>query len=596
MKAVILLLVPLANCDAPTRELDVPGVGKLRGNVRSLSWPVSASQRVNISEFLGIPYGEAPVGKRRFMPPLKKAPWHGVRDATAFGKACMQTPDTANPPTTWQTRDHISEDCLHLNVYTPTAPTAKALPVFFWIHGGGYLSGSGSNWNGTVLSSGYDAAGHSTGSEIVVVTVDYRLGHLGVYAHPEIAAASEASNGPPTNGGMNAMLDQLLALQWVNDHIASFGGDPSRITIGGVSAGSTSVCNHLHSPLSQGLFQAAILESGDCDGPWAPTEFTSESEKMSVAFAKSVGASSLEELQQLPAEKLVNATCWDVNDQGVVDGYFLPKAPKDSPVLFKGNVLLGSDSEDNTCGPPWYAAGAPPNKSNYEAWMSAYFQDDAAEVIKEYPPIPVPPNLTTAFDVDTIRFLNGTRDGGVSCPMLWFARKLRSSGSRVFLYEYGFDNGNPSGKWPFPTHGGETWLVWISTLCVNSPCVQGEPLTKSLYMHRVMSGYWRSFMEHGRPLPVGAATVEWPEFQTNEYLLLNMQQEPAAGIHDKICQFWDGYHKRGKPQQERFWWYMNCFPPPDRYNFTTCSQESQLPPGAAADRGASVIINSLVQV
>src|SRR5690348_16682551 len=195
-----------------------------------------------VAEFLGIPYAAPPTGNLRWRPPASPAGWRGVRDATQFGPSCPQTAGPFLPPGT------ISEDCLYLNVYAPTAGNNDqgGRPVLVWIHGGGLVQDGSRNYDGTRLA----AAG------AVVVTINYRLGALGFLAHPALAARP---GGPAGNYGL---MDQQAALRWVRANIGRFGGNPHNVTIAGESAGGLSVLAHLVSRGSRGLFQRAIVESG----------------------------------------------------------------------------------------------------------------------------------------------------------------------------------------------------------------------------------------------------------------------------------------------------------------------------------------------
>ena len=213
-------------------------------------------QQAAVSSFKGIPYAAPPVGELRWKLPQPAAVWTSPRDATTFGNMCTQIASGLfeEPQGTLQG----SEDCLYLNVYAPkgvgsSARSSGGLPVMVWIHGGGFTSGAGSEYDPSVLVEK---------NGIVVVTLNYRLGSLGFLALPGLSAeSSQASSG---NYGL---LDQQAALGWVKRNIERFGGNPADVTIAGESAGGMSVCGHLASPLSSGLFQKAIVQSGLCSSP-----------------------------------------------------------------------------------------------------------------------------------------------------------------------------------------------------------------------------------------------------------------------------------------------------------------------------------------
>lgn len=196
-----------------------------------------ARSATGIESFLGIPFTAPPVGSLRWRPPQDPAAWTGVRDATHYSSACTQ-----------RNNSHSSEDCLYLNVWTPAKSDSERLPVMAWIHGGGFVGGSGSDpkFDGTRLAQ----------KGVVVVTINYRLGVFGFLARPDLTKES-----PHHASGNYGLMDQLYALRWVQENIGSFGGDPHRVTVFGESAGATSIGYLLVSPLAKGLFQAAILES-----------------------------------------------------------------------------------------------------------------------------------------------------------------------------------------------------------------------------------------------------------------------------------------------------------------------------------------------
>jgi para-nitrobenzyl esterase len=220
------------NTDNPVVETKA---GKLQGQYED-----------GIYVFRGIPYAEPPVGKLRWMPPEPRKPWRGVRSALKFGAISVQK--QINPGTQFQTIEPYSEDCLFLNVWSPGLDDARR-PVLFWIHGGGFQSGAGSLplYRGTLLAKRGD---------VVVVTINYRVGVLGFMNWNEI------TGGKLPASGNEGILDQLLALKWVKDNIVRFGGDPDNVTVFGESAGSMSISCMLSMDRSRGLFHKAIMESG----------------------------------------------------------------------------------------------------------------------------------------------------------------------------------------------------------------------------------------------------------------------------------------------------------------------------------------------
>lgn len=273
----------------------------------------------------GIPYASPPVGSRRFQPPQPPEPWPGIRDATAFGPIAPQLPWLlANGTLEIEMPEAQSEDCLYLNVWAPR-PDGRKRPVMVWVHGGAWLNGSGSQ-------SDYDGARFAEQGDLVVVTINYRLGVLGFLSLAELAGEASASAG---NCGL---LDQIAAFQWVRENIAAFGGDSNTITAFGFSAGATSIALLLGMPAARGLFQRAILESPL--GTVAPnTEATSQKTRK---FLDILGLSTREtaNLRTLPLEQLLVAQDHLIQDgrlggiQPVIDGKDLLETPfQDLPVI-----------------------------------------------------------------------------------------------------------------------------------------------------------------------------------------------------------------------------------------------------------------------
>ena len=266
-----------------------------------------------IRVFKGLPFAAPPIGDLRWRPPQPPQKWDGVRAATAFSANCMQRSagGAAFPPYGGdRTATTMSEDCLYLSVYPGAASARDRRPVMVWIHGGAYTSGAGAIYQGEELAR----------QGVIVVTVNYRLGVFGFLAHPELTKESSAHSS-----GNYAFLDQIAALKWVQKNISAFGGDPSRVTIFGESAGSWSVNNLVATPLARGLFQRAIGESG---GQFSITRTLAEAEAAGKTFADAAGAPSLAALRAMPADA-VNKGATGFQTSMTVDGSVLPLVRRD---------------------------------------------------------------------------------------------------------------------------------------------------------------------------------------------------------------------------------------------------------------------------
>jgi para-nitrobenzyl esterase len=270
------------------------------------------------ASFEGIPFAQPPVGDLRWRDPQPVKPWTGVRDAGAFGHSCTQESFSFNR----QEAVGSQEDCLYLNVWTPQWPAKSPMPVMVWLYGGGNAAGAASvdYMNGAALSR----------RGVVFVTINYRIGIFGFYAHPGLTAES-----PHHTSGNYGLLDQLAALKWVKQNIARFGGDPNRVTLFGQSAGAIDTSILVASPLSSGLIQRSIQESGP---PIRPIETLAEAEQEGAKFAESVkapagDAAAVKFLRSIPGPTLekeaVAQLGWAGNtlESPIIDGYLIPRYP-----------------------------------------------------------------------------------------------------------------------------------------------------------------------------------------------------------------------------------------------------------------------------
>ena len=280
MKCIVLLAVILLGAAAPSAVNVTIHDGALRGSVAA-----------GIVSFLGIPYAAPPVGELRWRPPVAPAAWSGIRDATTFGSYCAQNGSGAFFPS-----PSNSEDCLYLNVFTTGDAVARHQhrPVMFWLHGGGLYGGDSNDYDMTAL----------VGSGVVVVSINYRIGVLGFFAHPALDAEHH-------DLGDYGLMDQQMALRWVQRNIAAFGGDPENVTVFGESAGGESAVAHLTSPTAENLFRRVIIESGGTPAltrmvtPLTTAEATGKRfataagcEDQSVACLRALSAEQIAKLQQ----------------------------------------------------------------------------------------------------------------------------------------------------------------------------------------------------------------------------------------------------------------------------------------------------------
>jgi len=245
------------------------------------SGAVTGATADGISSFKGIPYAAPPVGAGRWSAPAPVTPWVSQREATTYGPDCMQNPLPGIPAGSRPT----SEDCLTANVWTPKAITGAKLPVMLWIHGGGFVGGSGTlpETDGTALAR----------RDVVIVSFNYRLGRFGFFAHPAL--------GSDGNWGL---MDQIAALKWVRRNIAAFGGDPTKVTIFGESAGGESVSRLMASPATKGLFARAIVASGGGRDEWPDL---GAAQAKGLAFGTRNNAADAAALRALPADKVLGS-------------------------------------------------------------------------------------------------------------------------------------------------------------------------------------------------------------------------------------------------------------------------------------------------
>jgi len=454
--------------------------GKIRGTLEN-----------KVNAFRGIPYGAPTGGANRFMPPQKPEAWSGIKETTEWGPEAPQGPHTEIPEVAATIpKQGISEDCLHLNVWT-TGVDARKRPVMVWLHGGGFTSGSGSY---TI----YDGANMARRHDVVTVTVNHRLNSFGFLYLAEIGGAkySDASNA--------GMLDVVAALEWVRDNIANFGGDPGNVTIFGQSGGAGKVSTLMAMPGAKGLFHRAIVQSGANLKGVAAEDAT----KTARTLMEKLGVTTAEELQQVAMEKLVDAT---LSTRGlrlapVLDGKTLPEGPFDptAPAMSAEIPLLIGTTEFEVNFFPNTKLDPIDDAELHAAVKQATRTDDADadKLIATYRK-----GRPKASDIDLSQII--ASDGFRSGVITEAERKSQQS-APVYMYYF---------TWKSPVHDGK--LKAFHTLEI--PFVldnvdEGKSMTGSgadrYPLQDKMSGAWAAFARSGNPNHKGLPN--WPKFNTTE--------------------------------------------------------------------------------
>jgi para-nitrobenzyl esterase len=451
------------------------------------SGAISGSRENGLDVYKGIPFAAPPLGDSRWRPPAHAESWTGTRKADAFAPACMQVgvsmPGEAAPS--------VSEDCLYLNIWTPTRTAHEHLPVIVWIYGGGYINGSASMplyWGDRLAQKG-----------VIVVTIAYRLGPLGFLALPELTRES-----PHHSSGNYGLLDQIAALQWIQRNIAAFGGDPKCVTIAGQSSGSISVSILMASPVAKGLFQRAIGESGGLFEPLqlAPKYLLVNAEHDGEKYAASLAAASLKDLRRLPASRLTGNAGGIVHP--VIEPYVLPLSPYEafaSGVQNDVPLLIGSNADE---------ARAIVDVTHDTA---ATFESDLEHSVGQLPPALLAAYPHATDEEARQAQLGLERDLRFGWDMWAWARLQAGTGkSPVFYYLFRqqppFPTGSVYAGWG-ASHFAELWYVFDHL--DQSPW---KWTAADRELAEQMSGYWVTFARAGDPNSRGLPP--WPAFANAE--------------------------------------------------------------------------------
>lgn len=494
--------------------------------VRTRAGAIKGTASGDVLRFLGVPYAAPPVGALRWRPPQPVRPWRGVRSAQHSGPPCMQVPSVP----------HASENCLYLDVTVPTAPGPK--PVMVFLHGGGLTTGSGSDYNPARMAADGD---------VIVVTIDFRLGIFGFFGHA----------GLPGSGTFG-LQDQEAALRWVRANIAAFGGEPGNVTLFGQSGGAVATCAQLTSLWSAGLFQRAIMESGNCQLNWprdamgtgvpagsffqpvAAVDRAGQAAATAVRCNLGSNASDLVCLRALPASALAG----EYNDFGVAatGNPVLPVDPATAlrrGLFHRMPVMLGQTRDEHRLIAGILAdESSPITARQYPRLIKKSFSAGAAAVLRRYPLSRYGNNAEVAWSaVFTDRIW--------ACSQVTTADDLAGF-TPVYTYEFADEHAQPLANLPpgFPagaSHGSELMDLFDVTGRL--------PITSSYYtaaqrrLARTLIGYWTSFARTGHPS--SAAAPAWPSNRPGHAEQPALQLAPGPGgikpigaVAEHQCNFW----------------------------------------------------------
>jgi para-nitrobenzyl esterase len=464
--------------------------------------------------YRGIPYAAPPVGRLRWHAPMPAKHWAGVRDGTRFGNDCMQAP--------WIVSSGVpfSEDCLTLNVWTPAHGAGLRRPVIVYLYGGGFIGGSGAYalYDGGALAR----------EGVIVVNLNYRVGVLGFLAHPALAAES-----PRRASGNYGLMDQIAALEWIQRNIAAFGGDPTRVTIFGESAGAVSVAMLLVSPRAKGLFQTAILQSTTV--PWLSGKADAE------AAGARLGA-DIEALRKVPAEQLLAHnfdffphSSYEFLDlefpSPTIDGDLISEQPRSAfarGAINPAVVVVGYNADE---GGMFMPADRKQTKASYEAWATKHFQALAPAVLA------VTPALDDAVAQGAMSAVLGDAVFNESGRMV--ARAAARAGLRTYAYLFTKSVAN---RPPVPWHSESVRYVF-GTLDAGG-FVPWRPAADAgdHILSRTMRRYWARFATRGDPN--GAGLPHWPAYDPLTDPYLEFSEPVRAGA---------GFRREALDLAERYW-------------------------------------------
>ena len=501
----VLLLFITSNAFALNDPIRIDS-GLIRGTT------ATASSKVQV--YRGIPYAAPPIGDLRWKAPGPVKPWKGIRDCREFGSSCLYVPYGAGSLWSgpeWDDLAKQNEDCLYLNVWTTAKSSDEKRPVMVWIHGGGLTRKSGS-------VPAYGGANLAL-KGVVSVTINYRLGPFGFMAHPDLS--KESAHGSSGNYGV---LDQIAALKWVQRNIASFGGDPERITIFGESAGSWSVCFLTATPLAKDLFHRAIGQSGSNFGPMvhlSQDRGQLAAEKTGIEFAKKIGSkdkpASLKDLRGLPAKEVLSKYGKMPRSHNApnVDGWVFPdevaaiyEQGKQNPV----NVIVGSNADEGTT----FVWNVPDTIEAFKKYAQDKYGNMADEFLKAYPVN----NDSQVRDA----YIASVGDDWFTWQMRTWARLMSTVNTKAYQYYFSRVPPIPDNENYGSYHGAEIIYIIGNFHLASFKQQQADKL-----LAETMSSYLINFAKTGNPN--GEGLPEWPAYDNKDEYYMEFGDTIQKGQH-----------------------------------------------------------------